>query len=426
MTDSVESTIGPRVRRSLVLRLMAWLGNLYLIAFALDAVLSIPDLIAGDPELHAMAIAHPTMYAARLALALAIVAASVLMPFLLLFVPQLPKIPFLAPIAFSVVAAFGRSLTGLSLEWFVVVQPFVAAASFILVKLTTGAWLLSAARLPRKRHLVARTVFATLVTIVALPLTLAGLVVLILLGTLERQTGGYLDVTMSGIDVHETVMTKDDHTVVLKPMLHFGEGDFYRTLFDGIPPGSLVLAEGITDHQKRLLAFPSASKVADVLGLAPQPDPRAMLPPPSGNAAHSIESGQQRTIADTPPDVVNADVDAAEFSDATLVMLRDVAGIYDSDSIVELLRRVLARNRPRQEFAVLKRELVDMRNAKLLATFDDRAAAHTSIVIPWGAMHMPGLEAGLEERGYRVDARRTRPVVRFARLVEWLTGLRSA
>jgi len=426
VTDSVESTIGPRVRRSLVLRLMAWLGNLYLIAFALDAVLSIPDLIAGDPELHAMAIAHPTMYAARLALALAIVAASVLMPFLLLFVPQLPKIPFLAPIAFSVVAAFGRSLTGLSLEWFVVVQPFVAAASFILVKLTTGAWLLSAARLPRKRHLVARTVFATLVTIVALPLTLAGLVVLILLGTLERQTGGYLDVTMSGIDVHETVMTKDDHTVVLKPMLHFGEGDFYRTLFDGIPPGSLVLAEGITDHQKRLLAFPSASKVADVLGLAPQPDPRAMLPPPSGNAAHSIESGQQRTIADTPPDVVNADVDAAEFSDATLVMLRDVAGIYDSDSIVELLRRVLARNRPRQEFAVLKRELVDMRNAKLLATFDDRAAAHTSIVIPWGAMHMPGLEAGLEERGYRVDARRTRPVVRFARLVEWLTGLRSA
>ncbi len=426
MTDSVDAMIEPRPRRSVVLRLMAWLGNLYLIAFALDAVFSIPDLIAGDPELHAMATTHPTMYAARLTLALAVVGASVLMPFLLLFVPQLRKSPFLAPIAFSVVAAFGRFLTGLSLEWFVIVQPFVAAASFILVKLTTGAWLLSAARLPRKRHLVARTVFATLVTIVALPLTLAGLVVLILLGTLERQTGGYLDVTMSGIDVHETVMTKADHTVVLKPMLHFGEGDFYRTLFEGIPPGSLVLAEGITDHQKRLLAFPSASKVADVLGLAHQPDPRAMLPAPSVNPAHSVESDPQPTIAATPPDVVNADVDAAEFSDATLVMLRDVAGIYDSDSIIEFVRRMFARNRPRQEFALLKRELVDMRNAKLLATFDERAAQHTTIVIPWGAMHMPGLEAGLEERGYHVDARRTRPVVRFARLVGWLAGRRSA
>jgi hypothetical protein len=427
VTESFPSmTDAHRPRRSIILRLTAALANAYLIAFALDAVLSISDIVAGDPELHGMASAHPAMYAARVALALAIVVVSMLMPFLLLFVPQLPKLPFPAPIVFTLVASFGRFLTGLSVEWFAVAQPLVAASSFVLVKLTTGAWLLSSARLPRKRHLVVRTVFATLVTIVALPLTVTALVVLILLGTLERQSGGYLDVTVSGIDLHETVLTKDGRTVVLKAMLHFGEGDFYRTLFDGIPAGSLVLAEGITDRQKRLLAFPSASKIANVLGLAPQPDPKAMLPPPDDAARGNPDESPRPATSGDPPDVVNADVDAAEFSNATLAVLRDVAGIYDSDSIADAVRRVVSRDHAREEFAVMKRELVDMRNAKLLATFDAKAAQHTTIVIPWGAMHMPGLEAGLAERGYHVDVRRTRPVVRFARLVGWLAGLRSA
>jgi hypothetical protein len=67
-----------------------------------------------------------------------------------------------------------------------------------------------------------------------------------------------------------------------------------------------------------------------------------------------------------------------------------------------------------------------MRNAKVLARLDDEAPTHATIVIPWGAMHMPGLEAGLTERGYRIDAQRTRPVLRFDRLVGWLTGQRPA
>jgi hypothetical protein len=428
VTDTPASPSDPRgSRRSVVLQLMAGLGNAYLVLFAVDAVLSIPDLLAGDPELHAMASAHPAMYSARLTLGLVILLASVLLPFVLLFVPQLPRLPFVAPVAFSLVAGFGRFLTSLTVESLAIIQPFLAAASFLLVELSTGAWWLRSARLPHRRHLVLRTAVATLVTIVALPLAAAALLVLLLLSTLEHQSAGYLDVTVAGIDARETVLTKDGHTVVLKPMLHFGEDDFYRTLFDGIPPGSLVLAEGITDREKRLLTFPSASKIARVLGLANQPDPRAMLPAAvASDRPRAVERTSHSPDATSPPDIVNADVDTAEFSEATLGVQRDVARIYDSDSIADALRRLLARNRPREELALLKRELVDMRNAKVLARLDDEAPTHATIVLPWGAMHMPGLEAGLTERGYRIDAQRRRPVLRFDRLVGWLTGKRPA
>jgi hypothetical protein len=147
-----------------------------------------------------------------------------------------------------------------------------------------------------------------------------------------------------------------------------------------------------------------------------------MLPPPVDAAGER----PQTTGSGTRPDIVNADVDVAEFSDTTLDILREVAGVWDSESLPDALRRLLARNSSRAELVVLKKELIDLRNAKLLATFDERAAAHATIVIPWGALHMPGIEAGLRERGYRIESRRTRPVVRFRRIVDWLVAQRSA
>jgi hypothetical protein len=423
VTEPFEPTSpGPR---SVFLSAAAWIGNVYLVAFALDAVLSIPDLVAGDPELHAMASTNPRMYAARVALALAVVMASVLMPFLLLFVPQLPKPPFVAPVAF-VLAGFGRFLTTVPVEVFSVVQPVVAALSFVLVRRATGAWLLSPTRLPRRRHLLARAAFATVVTVVALPLTVAAVLLLIVLNGLERQTADYLDVTLAGIDLRETVMTKDGHTVVLKGMLHFGEEDFYRTLFDGLPPGSVVLAEGVTDREKRLTAFPSLSNLAKALGLARQPSPKAMLPPSAAVPDRAPEVGGPAGGSDGAPEIVNADVDATAFSEPTLALLRDIASLYDSQSMMDILRRLLAHGRPTADVVVAKHELVDMRNAKLLATFDEREASRGTIVIPWGAMHMAGIETGLEARGYHVATQRKRPVVRFGKLLSWLIAPWSA
>jgi hypothetical protein len=287
----------------------------------------------------------------------------------------------------------------------------IAATTLGLIRAATGHWLLSADELRRKHHLVARTVFAMLVTIVTLPVVAAGIALLLLAAVLERQTGGYLDVTRTGVDVRERVLTKDGRTVVLKAMAHYGEDDFYRTLFDGLPPKSLVLAEGLSDRDKRLRGFPSAAGIAKMIGLTQQPgmgsirDRKDQAPSATGAAPAN------------PPDIVRADVDAAEFSDETLGLLQDLAELY-AGNVAEGIRKVVARTRA--DPAVFTRELIDKRNAHVLAIFDEKAGDYTTIVIPWGALHMPGLEAGLEKRGYRVESERTRPVVRFGTIVDSL------
>ena len=391
----------PTERRSLFLRFMTWLANAYLVAFAADAVLSVVDdwLAMGGPALHSL----------RGSVALAVVLASVLMPFLLLFVPQLPKRLFVAPIAFALVFSFGTFGLPVPVEWLSACQLVIAAIVFGLIHAATGHWLLSADMLRRKSHLVARTVFATLVTVVTLPLVAAGIAVALLVGVLETQTAGYLDVTPTGVDVRERVLTKDGRTVVLKAMAHYGEDDFYQTLFDGLPPKSVVLAEGLTDREKRLRGFPSATGMANMLGLTQQPGMGSIR-----------DRGKETSAADTRvapargPDIVRADIDAADLPEETIGLLHDLADLY-SGNVAEGIRKVVARTRA--DPGVFTRELIDKRNAHVLAIFDEKARDYTTVVIPWGAQHMPGLEAGLEERGYRVESERTRPVVRFGTIV---------
>jgi hypothetical protein len=396
---------------------MVGLANLYLIGFAVDAVVS-----CVDDGLGVLGVASP-LAAARTFIGLAVLLASAPVPFLLLFVPHLPKSVFFPPLAFVLVYLLAAGSVPVPDAAFSVAQAVVAATSFLLVKAHTTRWLLSADRLPYKRHLVARTAFATVVALVVVPFGAAALVVLGLVAGLEHETAGWLDLTASGIEVRESVLEKDGRTVVLTAMMHYGEEDFYRSLVDGLPPGSLVLAEGITDRGKRLSAFPSALKIAKALGLTQQPTPAAIRSRASG-AAPAETAGTAEPAKDTGahPDVVRADVDAAEFSDTTVSVLHDLAGLYSGDAPTEALRRLIGRARTGDDLSVFKQEVVDERNAHLLSVFDEKAAGYRTVMIPWGALHMPGIEAGLLERGYRVQSERKRAVVRFATVAEWLGG----
>jgi hypothetical protein len=400
-------------RRSVALRLMAGLGNAYLIAFAIDAVLSLLDdglrLTAGE---------QPALHAARNAVGFWVLAASLPVPLLLLFVPHLPRLPFVLPLAFILSFLTGSILRVVSIDWLSAVQVVVAALSFWIVEARTGAWLLSAERLPRKRWLFARTAFAAIVTLVVLPLAAAALVAFGFLTALEHETGNYLDLTASGIDVRESVLTKDGRTVRLVAMAHYGEQDFYRALFDEMPPRSLVLAEGITDREKRLKGFPSLSRIAKTLGLTSQPNPAAIR---SRVLDAAGANGSAAPTAAERPDVVVADVDVSQFSETTLDVLHELADLYGGDT-GEALRRLLRRARTTKDLALFKTEVVDERNDHVLSVFDAKAPTYDTIVIPWGALHMPGLEAGLLERGYRIETQRSRPVIRFETIATSLAG----
>jgi hypothetical protein len=431
MTDTPEAVSQPtRSRRSIVLRLAAWFANLYLLAFTVDGVWSLVDLALDLPDLNTLQGSHPALATAVGALAAVLIAASLVMPYILLFVPHLPKLPFLLPIAFILLILV---LAGMwehdQIEVFHdhlnLVEFLIAVTSLLLLRVQTGGWLLSPATLPRKRHLVARTVFATIVAVVATASLAPALLVVTLASALERQTGGWLDVTPSTIELRESVLEKDGRTVVLTAMVHLGEEDFYRTIFDDVPAKSLILAEGITDREKRSLGFPSAMKIASALGLTGQPDPGTL---PSVLEARRAEAAEAHPEAPARvrPDVVLADVDMADFSPVTLEIFHGLADAYDGDSIADSIRRAIAATRAHssEDLATFRHDVIDNRNAKLLATFDEKAPAYETIVIPWGVMHMRGIEAGLKERGYRVETERQRTAVRFSTILGWLSSRR--
>jgi len=48
-------------------------------------------------------------------------------------------------------------------------------------------------------------------------------------------------------------------------------------------------------------------------------------------------------------------------------------------------------------------DLVDKRNAKVLAEFDKRLDRYDTVVVPWGALHMPKLERSLKDRGFKIE-----------------------
>ena len=431
MTETPEAVIQPG-RRSLVLRLAVWFANLYLVAFAIDAVWSLVDVALDLPDLRTLQSTHPTLGAALAALATLLIACSLLMPYVLLFVPHLPKLPFLPPMVFILaillLAGFWeRDRIESFHDQLNIAEFLLVGTSLALLRMRTGGWLLSAATLPRKRHLVARTVLATIVAVAATATIAPAIVAVALASGLERQTGGWVDFTASTVELRERVLEKDGRTVVLTGVVHLGEKDFYRTLYDDVPPRSVILAEGITDREKRSLGFPSAMKIANALGLTGQPDPGTL---PRELDARRAEEAAARPDAPPPPrpDVVLADVDMADFSPVTLDIFRGLAEAYDGGSIVDTIRRAIASTRAHssEDLATFSNDVIDKRNQKLLATFDAKAARYDTIVIPWGVMHMKGIQAGLEERGYQVQTTRQRTAIRFRTILAWLASRRRS
>ena len=427
-------------KRNLILVLAAMLANVYLMAFALDAGLSILDEIVQGLT------GSLVLSATRTAIALGVAVASLVMTMLVVLVPQLPKRAFVPLILFAIWAAFGAPPLDLSnagfLQLFILVlaQLGLAGLAFVLIHAQTGSCWLAAERLPVKSHLVLRIGISVIAVGVAAFLVAPVLIVGSLVAMVEQDTAGYVRLTGDGVEVADRTFRKGDQTVRLVGMVHIGEAGFYSDLYDGFPKGALVLAEGATDKNKVLEGNLSYKRVAQLLGLDQQPALR-----PSENRQDRILDGPLETAPDdqaqeeispeapdrqtvpVAPDVIYADIDLSELSETTIDFLNDTAALYDSPSIGVAWQRyvALAGKYPESAIDVVFADLIDRRNEKVLDAFDRSDDTYDAIVIPWGAMHMPGIEQGMVSRGYSFESERYLPLIRYDTLMDRLRERRS-
>ncbi|MBI1211230.1 MAG: hypothetical protein GC190_07195 [Alphaproteobacteria bacterium] len=419
-----------RDHRSIFLVLASSFANFYLALFAVDAGLS---LIAG-----LLSLAESTSLSAVAGIVSELlVLATLAMLIVIIFIPHLPKLVFLPLILFVLWAAFGAppfDFSAPSTVAAVAVLEAVLVASVLLVnKMRTGAWFMRARLLPHKTHLVLRTISSFVVLGLVLPSVALGLLLVAAGSMVERQTDGYLQFTWSGIDVRETVLQREGKTVRLVGMIHVGQSSFYDKLYASFPASALVLAEGVTDREGKLAGSFSYKGLADVLGLKVQPQlgasagnidiPKAR-PSQSEGSAPNTESREPISIPATAdrPRIIYADADVSDFSPTTVRFLGMVGEVYSSHSVNELLSRLNAVGDAFSEKDIenVFEDILYKRNKRVLAEFDKEIDEYDTIIIPWGAQHMPGLEAALLQRGFRIQSQKMLAVARYETIIDRL------
>ena len=99
---------------------------------------------------------------------------------------------------------------------------------------------------------------------------------------------------------------------------------------------------------------------------------------------------------------VRADVDVSTFSPDTISFLDTAAQIWNADDVLAALLE--ASSDPAladpELLENLQLELLDDRNTQLVVHIFDAIEEYQRVVVPWGALHLPAIEAAVIERGY--------------------------
>jgi hypothetical protein len=208
----------------------------------------------------------------------------------------------------------------------------------------------------------------------------------------DHFTGGFLVLRPGGLVLRARTYVRDDgKTIVLFPMSHIAEADFYEAVSQSVSSNSVVLLEGVSDHKNLLTNGLSYRRAAKSMGLAEQHDEL------------DIRRGE----------LVRADVDVQEFSPGTIDVLNLVALIHARGLNAGMLLQLARYSPPPEVESQLFLDLLRKRNEHLLMELRERLPGSDNFVIPWGAAHMPGIAIEIQKSGFRLVRTREYVSIRF-------------
>ncbi len=394
----------------MILRGLLFAANVWLAAYALDAGFSLAESVfrsmTGSTALLAMrqAIAAPAAFTSLL-----VVPATVLSPRLVRSVILPPALGLLwlsfgaVPLPFFLEAtALGLAGTGLQ-------ALFTVYALRRNLALSRGRTVWLGAEEPRQAgfsfgHTLRTGLALVLVGVPALVVSLP----LWLLVSLQAMSGGFVRFDSEGVALADRVYDREDREVRLVGMMHIGEGEAYESLVASFAgPSTVVLAEGVTDREVLLDEPYSYGALADVLGLQTQLPMEAYFE--GTGAANASVAGQQ-------PVIVHADLDLSDFHPRTVRLLARVGEFWQSDDPAVAFGR-LYRNYLEEpvRWKRFEEDILGRRNRHLAGKLEEAIADYRTVIVPWGAMHLPFMEREVERLGFEPRA------ASYRRLVSWST-----
>jgi len=192
---------------------------------------------------------------------------------------------------------------------------------------------------------------------------------------------GFVALRRSGFTVQVRKYARNDgKSIWLVPMSHIGEPEFYHGLSQGFPADSTILMEGVTDRENLLTNRITYKRVASSLGLSPQ----------------------EKQFKPNPSQVVRADIDVDQFSKNTIDFLNLIMLIHSRGLTVENILQVLQYPEPPGFEQRLFEDLLRKRNRHLLQEIQEELPHTRTVIVPWGAAHMPEIAREIQKSGFQL------------------------
>lgn len=245
-----------------------------------------------------------------------------------------------------------------------------------------------------------RLVVFALVSLLVVPAT----VLLVLFSAagnlLVTSTGGFVTIRPDGLYMTEKLYQRANKQIRLAGMIHLGQDSYYNDLIASIPAErTVILAEGVSDETGLMQHDFGYGRVADLLGLSPQEHF-----PFAGRLISRQELDQPYRERFDGPHILPADIDLQQFDPRTVEVLNALARyVLNAES---LLSGYLEFNRWVQEHMtvdinrVVMNDLIDKRNHELIGIVPQALNRYDTLVVPWGALHMKGIEAAVIEADF--------------------------
>ncbi len=246
---------------------------------------------------------------------------------------------------------------------------------------------------------------------------LAAIIGFSLLGNLiESGSAGFVHLKPNGLYLEERTYVQAGKQIRLAGMIHLAQPEYYSALTASIPPErTLILLEGVTDRDGRLKEHFSYRRIADLLGLTAQEH--------NVFQGRLISPAQLHERATGPPpavDLLPADIDLREFDPLTIEVLNALAKyvLNNESPLAGYLEfsRWAQQNTPADINRIIMRDLLDKRNQHVLGYLPEALNKYDHLVIPWGALHMKGIERSLFKRDFALADRRGHLSIDFRQL----------
>lgn len=280
-------------------------------------------------------------------------------------------------------------------------------------------------RINQKSLLLARNQFAgpafsgqnlfrfCLINIPVLPLALILICYSFANNLIETRTAGFVQLKPNGLYMTERIYRQGEKQIKLAGMIHLGQREYFDDLTASIPGArTLILAEGVSDTSRLLTEHFGYGKIAELFGLTSQEKIHFQGRLIEASALETPDPARQDGT-----DILPADIDLQQFDPHTLEVLNALAKyLLNAESLtagyVEFNRWAQDHITPGSDQIIMD-DLIYKRNRSVLSYLPKALNHYDTVVIPWGALHMKGIEQAVVAKGFQLETSRERLSIDF-------------